>query len=187
MLDWNAEFERGLDYETFLRQYATPTQRQRWDDVHRAVELSADQQALLTGFRREMRVVCLAGAWCGDCIEQCPIFAHIERVAPVVSVRYCDRDAHQDLADALSICGGRRVPVVLFLSEDGHEVARYGDRTLARYRRLAAQLVGAACPTGLVVPADDELGATTAEWLEQFERAQLILRTSPRLRERYGD
>ena len=33
------------------------------------------------------------------------------------------------------------MPVLVFLSEDGHEVARYGDRTLAKYRALVSQLL----------------------------------------------
>ena len=77
--------------------------------------------------------------------------------------------------------------MLVFLSEDGHEAARYGERTLSTYRRLAAEQLGPACPTGLVPPTDDATRLATAEWLGEFERAQLILRLSPRLRQRHGD
>src|SRR5690606_23611235 len=137
---------------------------------------------------RRMPVFCLAGAWCGDCVHQCPILDHIAAANPDrIEVRYLDRDARPELADALRINGGRRVPTVVFLSEDFQEVARFGDRTLARYRRLAADQLGPSCPTGLVPPAAEELAAVTAEWVDQFERAQLILRLSGRLREKHGD
>ena len=97
-----------------------------------------------------MNVLCLAGAWCGDCIQQCPIFEQFARAAPVLQVRYLDRDEHADAQQELRVNGGDRVPVVVFFSEDGFEVARYGERTLARYRQLVAQLVGESCATGLV-------------------------------------
>ena len=35
---------------------------------------------------------------------------------------------------------------MVFLSEDGFEVARYGDRTLSKYRQLVIDNTGAACP-----------------------------------------
>jgi hypothetical protein len=66
-------------------------------------------------------------------------------------------------------------------------VLRYGKRTLSTYRRMAADYLGPACPTGFVPPPADALAAVTAEWLAEFERAQLILRLSPRLRAMDGD
>ena len=135
-----------------------------------------------------MPVLCLAGAWCGDCINQCPIFDHFARAAPgAIDLRFLDRDARPEVREALAINGGHRVPVVVLLSEDFQEVARYGDRTLSRYRQLAVEQLGPSCPTGLVPPDDDADGPVVAEWLDQFERAQLMLRLSPRLREKYGD
>ena len=99
-----------------------------------------------------MKVLCLAGAWCGDCVNQCPIFDHFARLAPSIQLRFFDRDAHPDLSAELKICGGGRVPVVVFLSEDGQLVGWYGDRTLSKYRQMAIDQLGAACPTGIVPP-----------------------------------
>jgi len=76
---------------------------------------------------------------------------------------------------------------VLFLAEDGSPCGRYGDRALAKYRDMAAALEGAACPTGLVAPSRSLLTDVTQEWLDQFERVQLMLRLSPRLRQKHGD
>src|SRR5205823_3057338 len=141
----------------------------------------------LGGFTRRMPVLCLTGAWCGDCINQCPVFDHFARAAPALDVRFLDRDARTDVRDLLAINGGHRVPLVVFLSEDGLEVARYGERTLSTYRRLAAEKLGPACPTGIVAPSDDANTLIAAEWLAEFERVQLLLRLSPRLRLAHGD
>jgi len=127
-----------------------------------------------------MPVICLAGAWCGDCINQCPVFDHFAWASSAIDPRFLDRDA-------LTINGGQRVPVVVFLSEDWNEVFRYGERTLSIYRKMAADQLGPACPTGLVPLADEALRTITAEWLAEFERAHLVLRLSPRLRARHGD
>lgn len=186
-MDFSPYVDQGLPYREFLSAHGTADQRQRWAAVHAAVRLSDAQRQLLSGFTRQMPVLCLAGAWCGDCVHQCPIFDHFAAAAGTINLRFFDRDKFPELAQELRICGGNRVPVVVFLSEDGQEVGRYGDRTLARYRQLAAELGGAACPTGLTVPEGSMLAAVTQDWLDEFERAQWILRTSPRLRQLHGD
>jgi len=187
MIDWLKVFADALPYESFLDKYATSTQRARWDGMHERFSLTAEQRGLLGGFVRRMPVLCLAGAWCGDCINQCPVFDHFARASAPLDLRFLDRDAKPELRDALAINGGHRVPVLVLLSEDWFEVSRYGERTLSIYRRLAADQLGPACPTGLVPPADEALAVSTAEWLAEFERAQLILRLSPRLRGKHGD
>ena len=186
-MDFLSKWPAGLSYTEFLKRYASLDQHRRWDAVYSEIKLTPVQKALLNGFQREMLVAVVAGAWCGDCIQQCPIFEVFAKESPRLQIRYFDRDDQGDMADALSICGGRRVPSVLFMAEDGAPCGRYGDRTLAKYRDSAASLSGAACPTGLVPVGASLQAAVIQEWLEQFERVQLMLRLSPRLRQKHGD
>jgi len=183
---WEAAFAAALPYERFLERHATPEQRARWEAVHGTVQLTQSQLDLLGGFVRRMPVLVLSGAWCGDCVQQCPIFAHFAAAAPVIDLRFLDRDALPDIAAHLKVCGGQRVPTVAFFSEDFTPVLFYGDRTLSAYRRAAAEL-STACSTGVAVPPVTALEAATADWLDQFERVQLILRLSGRLRQLHGD
>jgi len=187
MLNWAEAFAGALPYDEFLRAYGSDEHRRRWAAFHEQVQLTGAQRALLQGFQREMKVLCLAGAWCGDCVNQCPIWEHFARVTNRIQLRFADRDVHPELASALKLCGGARVPVVVFLSEDDQFVALYGDRTLAKYRAIAQTQLGAACATGLVPEESALLSAVTQEWLDQFERVQLLLRVSPRLRQLHGD
>ena len=183
---WEAAFARALPYVDFLAAHATPDQRARWDAVHAKVAITAAQKQLLGGFVRRMPVLVLTGAWCGDCVNQCPIFARFAEVAPAIDLKFLDRDALPDIAAHLKVCGGQRVPVAAFFSEDFTPILFYGDRTLSAYRASAAAQLGASCASGLAA-ATDALAATTADWLDQFERVQLILRLSARLREKHGD
>jgi thiol-disulfide isomerase/thioredoxin len=187
MIDWTTSFSHGLTYSAFLEKHGTPEHQRRWSDAHAAVTLTEPQTALVRSFTRSMRIACLAGAWCGDCVYQCPILDHIQRLNPLLEVRFFDRDAHPELAAELKVCGGSRVPVVVFLSEDSQEIGRYGDRTLSRYRQMMAQAFGASCPSGLVLPTGEELAAIVQDWLNEFERLAWLLRISPRLRQIHGD
>ena len=187
MFDFAAKFEQGLTYADFLARYGTDEHKRRWGAVFEQVRLTTAQRQLLSGFTRETKILVLAGTWCGDCVNQCPIFTHFEAAAPALKIRYFDRDANADLGQELSTCGAARVPIVLFLSEDDFPCGRYGDRTLSKYRRMAADQLGAACPTGIVPQDRPLLEAVTQEWLDEFERIQLMLRTSSRLRQKHGD
>jgi thiol-disulfide isomerase/thioredoxin len=181
------KFGLGLPYDNFLARYANDGQKQRWRQVREQIALTAAQRQLLASFTREMPVLVLAGAWCGDCINQCPIFEHFAAAAPAIRVRYIDRDEHADAQRELQVNGGNRVPVVVFFSEDGLEVARYGERTLSKYRQMMRDQMGPNCPTGIVLPGDPLLALVTQDWLGEFERVQWLLRLSPRLRQMHGD
>lgn len=185
MMDWKKVFDNALPYSTFLEKYGAPKDRDRWASVHSQIHLDDSQRTLLSGFVREMNVLCMAGAWCGDCVGQCPVFDYFACATSKINLRFLDRDADPDVAAELRVCGGARVPVVVFLSEEFAECGRYGDRTLARYRTMAGELSGAACSTG--ISTGNALAEVTADWLREFERVQLMLRMSPRLRQKHGD
>lgn len=180
------KFRAGVPYAEFLATHGKPADRDRWDRARAAVHLTDEQQKLLASFTRETNLLVLAGAWCGDCAANCPIFDRFAEVAPVLKVRYLDRDVHADVQAELKINGGNRVPVVVFFSEDGQEVARYGERTLTAYRKMIAQIGGDTCSSG-IVSANSFLADVTADWLREVERVQWILRLSPRLRTKHGD
>lgn len=182
---WSEAFASALSYEAFLSHHATPDQRGRWEAFAARVELDEPQRSLLAGFQRRMPVLVVAGAWCGDCVSQCPIFERFAAASPAIDLRFLDRDARPDVAQRLAVCGGQRVPVVQFLSEDWHPVLAYGDKTLAAYREAASGL-GESCATGLIGEAE-KIAAVAADWLREFERVQLLLRLSGRLRRLHGD
>jgi hypothetical protein len=181
------KLQLGRPYNDFLARYATEDQKKRWRQVHEQIQLTDAQRRLLSSFQRDMNVLCLAGAWCGDCINQCPAFERFAEAMPAIHLRFLDRDDHADVQRELQINGGDRVPVLVFFSEDGFEVARYGERTLSQYRQLMRDQAGPSCPTGLIVPGDSLLSQVTQDWLNEFERVQWLLRLSPRLRQKHGD
>lgn len=184
---WSVAFDAALPYRAFLDRHATAEQAGRFAAVHDRVVLDADQQRVLAGFVRRMPVLVLAGAWCGDCVNQCPIFARFAEFSPTIDLRFLDRDARPSIAAHLKVCGGQRVPVVAFFSEDFAPLLFYGDRTLSAYRAAAAASLGDSCPTGIVPPAGEALAAVASDWLREFERVHLMLRLSARLRQVHGD
>jgi thiol-disulfide isomerase/thioredoxin len=177
------QFAGALPMKAFLEKYGHAG---RWQATFEKVRLTEDQTKLLASFKREMNVLVLAGAWCGDCSGQCPIFDKFAEISPLIRVRYLDNADHPAVQDELMINGGKRVPVAVFFSEDGFEVSRFGERPLSTYRRMARDLDGDSCSTGLVT-SGDSFSLLIQDWLEQFERVQYLLRLSSRLRQKHGD
>lgn len=186
-IQWQQWFEKGLPYDEYLARHGTEAHQERWQSIAERIRLTDTQKQLLKGFARDMNVLVLSGTWCGDCANQGPILQQFAQSTERITLRFLERDEVPELRDALSINGGARVPVVIFLSEDFFECARYGERVLAFYRQLAQDQLGPACPVGIVPPGDELLTEATAQWLNEFERIQLMLRLSPRLREKHGD
>ncbi len=181
----SAAFESGLAYDAYLA--TDPSRAPAWRIAESQSHLTALQQSLLNSFTRRMPVLVLSGVWCGDCAQQGPMLQSIACASPCIDLRWIDRDAHPDLRDLVRICGGHRVPTVLWMAEDFEFVSLLGDRTLPRYRAVASRQLGPACPMpGALLPAD-EAAATLQAWLDEFERVQLILRLSGRLRQLHGD
>lgn len=182
-----SNYDEALKYESYVKT-GTEEQQRRWGQVYDVAKLTDAQRIMLAGFVREMKILVVSGIWCGDCVQQCPLVQRIaEANRDVIDIRYVDRDQHKDLSSKLRINGGDRVPVVLFMAEDYELCSMGGDRTLSRYRAIARRQLGPSCPTGIGAPDADELAATLADWAGEFERIQLMLRLSPRLRQKHAD
>lgn len=180
-------FDAAVEYDAYVRT-GTPDQQASWSRFHALAGLTAAEKTLVQGFTRAMNVLVISGVWCGDCVQQVPFLAHIAAANPDrIHARYIDRDVHPELSASFKICGGLRVPVVILMAEDFEFCGLAGDRTLARYRALAARQLGPSCPLpGAPVPPD-EVAATRADWVAEFERVQLMLRLSGRLRKLHDD
>ncbi|MBX3379682.1 MAG: thioredoxin family protein [Phycisphaeraceae bacterium] len=188
-------FHQAVPYPEYVAT-GTHHQQHSWnhfDQLSREhAPLTSAQIDLIKSFTRPINILVLSGTWCGDCVHQCPLFHQLAEVSPaalggMIDLRFVDRDDASELAEAAKICGGLRVPTVLFLNEDMEFVSIVGDRSLTRYRAIAAKALGASCPLpGAPVPAD-EIADTRQDWLNELERVHLLLRLSPKLRQRHHD
>jgi len=178
--------DAGLPYADYVAT-GDAQKQQDWQTIHDQVALNDDQKSLLGSFTRKMNVIAVSGTWCGDCVQQGPLIQHIAASSDAIDLRWLDRDEHMDLQERVMINAGKRVPALIFCAEDYEFVSWFGDKTLSRYRQMARKNLGGACAMpGAPVP-DCELTATMSDWLDEFERVQLLLRLSGRLRQKHGD
>jgi thioredoxin-like negative regulator of GroEL len=181
------KFATALTFPDYLKTGSEEHQR-RWTQSFEASALTAAQTTLLKSFQREMNVLVVSGIWCGDCAVQGPL---LERIAGgnagKIHLRWLDRDLHKDLSSQIVINAGARVPVAVFMAEDFEICSIYGERPLSRYRAIARKQLGESCEIAIAPPDANEHAVTLQEWLNEFERIQLMLRISPRLRKKHND
>jgi thiol-disulfide isomerase/thioredoxin len=183
---WRGHFDRAQSYDGYLED-SEPVHREKWDAMVEGLPpLDEGQIKRLKGYGRRLNVLVYNADWCGDCVRQVPMIMAIAAAGEDIEVRIIDRDESEALKEELRVLGAMRVPVAVLLSEDFHEVMRFGDRSLVKYRLKLEQETGATCDLGLAGPAE-ELAAEQAEWVDLFERALIMLRLAPPLRERHGD
>jgi hypothetical protein len=181
------KFESGLPFDEFVKAAEPEGHHPAWLERHGQLALTDAQRALVEGFTREMRVLSLTGPWCGDCALQGAAMARIAEANPEkIHLRFLNRDDHAEMQVRVPINGGMRVPVTFFMAEDYEPVSRFGDRTLTRYRSMARKALGEDAPVLAPAPADP-VRTVLGEILDEFERVQLLLRLSTRLRQRHGD
>ena len=182
-------FQRGLAFREFVATGDAQGHRGPWDQRYAQVELDPAQRAMVESFEREMRVLCMTGTWCGDCALQGSAMARIAEANPTrISLRFIPRgEDFAEVVTAVRMNAGFRVPMTFFMAEDFEPVALFGDRTLSRYRSMARKQLPP-MDTGATPPAPaDPVREVLREVLEEFERVQLLLRLSPRLRQMHGD
>lgn len=180
-------FDLGSTYDTYVAS-GSPDQQANWAANHAKITLTAAQHALLSAFTRRQPVLVISGTWCGDCAQQVPIMQQIALASKgKIDLRIVDRDKAIDLSNQVKISGGNRVPTVIFMNEEFDHLGLYGDNVLTRMRAKAAKQLGASCELPSARISGDELAQTIQEWVDQFERTQLIARLSTKLRAKHND
>jgi len=182
------KFNQAMPYADFVASGESLGHRSQWDQRYEQLELTDHQRELVQSFIRPINVLSLSGTWCGDCALQGAAMQRVAEASDNITLRFLPKEEdHADLIVKCTINAGFRVPVTWFMAEDFEPVSRIGDRTLSRYRSMARkQLPEDACPVRAEPPADP-VRTVLEEILDEYERVHLVLRTSARWREKYGD
>jgi hypothetical protein len=183
------KFRAAMTYAEFVASGEPEGHRPPWDERYGRLALKPAQDALVQSFTRSMNVLCLTGTWCGDCALQGSAMARIAEANPdKIDLKFLPRqEDHADLIVKAPINAGFRVPVTWFMAEDFEPAVVFGDRTLSRYRAMARKQLPPEQANVLAPAPEDPVREVLHEVLDMFERVQLLLRLSPRLREKHGD
>lgn len=122
---------RALSFASYLEKsdMNVPTMRENSEDTEIREE-DREYFSRLAGRLPEGSVTILAisESWCGDCVENVPVFAKVEAEFPFIDLAIVPRDQNLDIMDQFLTDGKRTIPVFVFFDESGEEFGRFIER-----------------------------------------------------------
>lgn len=118
----------GEDNSEAMLHY-TKMNVQRMNRVDKTVQLNTDLLESLNGLKGTYRFLVISEGWCGDAAQIVPVFDKMASSFPdKISLRFVLRDQNLPLIDAHLTNGGRAIPVLLILDEEGKVLCKWGPR-----------------------------------------------------------
>ncbi len=104
----------------------------RMERLDRTLELDSELVEVIQQLQKDVYLVVIAEAWCGDAAQNVPIFAKMAAANPAkLHIRLMHRDTNLELIDAYLTNGGRAIPKVVLTNAAGDELAVWGARPAA--------------------------------------------------------
>ncbi|MNJ91667.1 hypothetical protein D3C87_93200 [compost metagenome] len=118
----------GTDHSDAMLHY-TKMNVQRMSRVDKTAQLDPDLYSVLNKVQGHCRFLVISEGWCGDAAQIVPVFDKIATTFPTkFDLRFVLRDTNLPLIDAHLTNGGRAIPVLLVVDNNGNVVAKWGPR-----------------------------------------------------------
>jgi hypothetical protein len=108
--------------------YYTKLNFQRMKRLNKTIEVPARIIELLKEKAANWTWVIITEPWCGDAAQCVPVLEKIAQTNSFVKTAYLLRDEHPEVMDAYLTNGGRAIPKLICLDQDGMEVFTWGPR-----------------------------------------------------------
>jgi hypothetical protein len=108
--------------------YYTKLNFQRMKRLNKTIEVPARIIELLKEKAANWTWVIITEPWCGDAAQCVPVLEKIAQTNSFVKTAYLLRDEHPEVMDAYLTNGGRSIPKLICLDQDGKEVFPWGPR-----------------------------------------------------------
>ncbi|MDI3270398.1 MAG: thioredoxin family protein [Bacillota bacterium] len=134
LLDGHDLLKRGISYEEFIARY-DERQRARFNSAYENAHFSEEDLAWFRRLQEErgkpIPTLVVAENWCGDCIMCVAALRKLAEETGAFNLHFLYRD-DPELQEAVEryflTWGRKKIPVFVFLDEEGREVGRYASR-----------------------------------------------------------
>src|SRR5690625_4387665 len=117
--DW---FNSGISPEQYTNDL--DKHRESFLHIYNEFTIPEEEKVSLQQFNH-IRAIVLAEVWCGHCMLDIPILLRLAEQTNM-PVRFLPRDEHLELMDQYLTNGKRFIPIVIFIDQNGTEVAKWG-------------------------------------------------------------
>lgn len=118
----------GNDHSSEMLNYAK-LNLQRMKRVDKTFHILPELEAVLSGINVHQKWLIITEGWCGDAAQIVPLLHQIATHSEgKIALRLVLRDEHLDLIDQFLTNGGRAIPMLLILDNEGNLLANWGPR-----------------------------------------------------------
>ena len=117
----------GTDQSEAMVNYAR-LNLQRMKRIEKTIELNDELKQAIHKVSKPFTWLIITEGWCGDAAQNVPLFHLIEQANPNITVKLIMRDEHLDLMDQYLTNGGRSIPKLICLNDQGVELFTWGPR-----------------------------------------------------------
>lgn len=96
--------------------------------LNKTAQLSEQTLDTLAHLDRSITLVFITETWCGDAIQLAPFVARMTEASPKLDARFMWRDQAPHLIEEFLTNGGKSIPKVIALDEDGEVLFTWGPR-----------------------------------------------------------
>ncbi|WP_042222734.1 thioredoxin family protein [Oceanobacillus manasiensis] len=125
-MNLNTWFDKGMSPDVYIESMEKHKDNLLY--IYDTYSLPADTDFFTELQNKQLRAIVLTEDWCGDAMLNIPILLHLAE-AGQIDVRMLLRDQNLELMDNYLTNGkSRSIPIVIFIDQDGNEVAKWGPR-----------------------------------------------------------
>jgi hypothetical protein len=117
----------GADQSESMINYAK-LNLQRMQRLDKTLRLSDELKAFIKRLNKPLTAYILTEGWCGDAAQNIPLFYLMEQENPNFMVKLLLRDEHLELIDQYLTNGGRSIPKLICVDQNGKELFNWGPR-----------------------------------------------------------
>lgn len=173
-LDLKAIWEAGQHFGDWLKACEAP-QRDEMERIYKDVVLSPEDAHTLHDIQRNVHILAISEAWCGDVRRHTPVVARMCAAGANLHLRVVDKETKPELMARFLTNAAEAIPVFVFLNHQFVEVGFWGPRPACckdwMARGKACGDIDAARAKIKAFYAEDRHRTTVAELRKLFETA----------------
>jgi hypothetical protein len=109
----------------------TRLNQHRMRRLDKSIHLDLTLQQLAFQLKSPQTWYVLTETWCGDAAQSLPVLAKAAQLSPYITFRLLLRDEQPEIMDSYLTSGGRSIPKLIALNENGQELFTWGPRPKA--------------------------------------------------------
>lgn len=96
--------------------------------INKKFEPISETEEFIASLKKPLKFLLITEPWCGDAAQIVPAIAEIAALSDLIELEVVLRDENEELMGRYLTNGGKAIPIVVFIDENGNEIGHWGPR-----------------------------------------------------------